>query len=124
MPLGIGRSNGQYSIATTGLTISGFRGSPDIRPERQKELEGGIDAADFERARRTYEADWIFGHERIHQRALTLASSLAHFDAEFPERYLHTVLALDRERVLEVGREILRFDSGVLGWSLPEEGAA
>jgi zinc protease len=87
-------------------------------------LGGALDAAGLERAKRTYEADWIFGHERIHQRALTLASALAHFDADFPERYLSAVLATDRERLLEVGREVLRFDSGVLGWSLPESGAA
>ena len=60
------------------------------------------------------------GHERIHQRALTLASALAHHDAGFPERYLAGVLAASRDRVLEVGREVLRVDSGVLGWSLPE----
>ena len=56
-------------------------------------LDGGLAAAELERARRTYEADWIFGHERIHQRALTLASALAHLDADFPERYLAAVLA-------------------------------
>jgi zinc protease len=86
-------------------------------------LAGGISTDELERARRTYEADWIFGHERIHQRALTLASALAHFDADFPRRYLERVLAADLERVLEVGREVLRFDSGVLGWSLPESEA-
>nr|MDP9178916.1 SusC/RagA family TonB-linked outer membrane protein [Gemmatimonadota bacterium] len=32
----------------TGLTISGGRGSPDIRPERQRELEGGLDAVLFD----------------------------------------------------------------------------
>jgi len=86
-------------------------------------LDGGLDAAELERARRTYEADWIFAHERIHQRALTLASALAHHDAEFPERYLATVLAAAPDRVLEIGREVLRADSGVLGWSLPESPA-
>jgi zinc protease len=83
-------------------------------------LEGGISTDELERARRTYEADWIFGHERIHARSLTLASSLAHFDADFPRRYLERVLRADRDLVLEVGREVLRFDSGVMGWSLPE----
>ncbi len=116
---------GAWSVATELL--------PGIEPERVEAelfrviasvLEGGLDAAQLERARRTYEADWIFGHERIHQRALTLASALAHFDAGFPERYFAAVLAADRDRLLDVGREVLRFDSGVLGWSLPESEAA
>jgi zinc protease len=106
---------------------------PGVEPERVESelfrvlatvLDGGIDAAELERARRTYEADWIFGHERIHQRALTLASALAHHDADFPERYLAAVLAADRDRLLEVARDVLRRDSGVLGWSLPESEAA
>jgi zinc protease len=105
---------------------------PGIAPERVESelfrvlgsvLDGALEMAELERAKRTYEADWIFGHERIHQRALTLASALAHFDADFPERYLGAVLGADRERLLEVGRDVLRFDSGVLGWSLPESEA-
>jgi predicted Zn-dependent peptidase len=107
---------------------------PGVEPERVEAelfqrldaaLRGGVSIEELERARRTYEADWIFGHERIHQRALTLASALAHFDADFPRRHLERVLAADLEQVLAVGREVLRFDSGVLGWSLPEsEGAS
>ena len=106
---------------------------PGVEPEKveaelfgviAKVLDGGFDAAELERARRTYEADWIFGLERIHQRALTLASALAHHEASFPERYLAAVLAASRDSVLEVGREVLRVDSGVLGWSLPEESPA
>jgi zinc protease len=105
---------------------------PDIDPERVEAelfrllagvLAGEVVAADLERARRTYEADWIFGHERIHQRALTLASALAHFDLDFPRRYLAGVLDADLDSVLDAGREVLRFDSGVLGWSLPESEA-
>ena len=116
---------GAWSVATELL--------PGVDPERVEAelfrvlasvLAGAIDTAELERARRTYEADWIFGLERIHQRALTLASALAHFDADFPERYLASVLAADRDRLLEVGRDVLRFDSGVLGWSLPESEAA
>ena len=106
---------------------------PGIEPARVEEelfwllariLEGAVDAADFERARRTYEADWIFGHERVHQRALTLASALAHLDGDFPRRYLERVLEVDLDEVLAVGRETLHRDSGVLGWSLPESEAA
>jgi zinc protease len=105
---------------------------PGVLPERVEAelfrllgaaLDGGITAPELERSRRTYEADWIFGHERIHSRALTLASSLAHFDADFPRRYLERVLEADLDLVLGVGREVLRFDSGVLGWSLPESRA-
>jgi zinc protease len=106
---------------------------PGVEPQRVEEelfrlldaiLAGAVSGEDFERARRTYEADWIFGHQRIHQRALTLASSLAHFDSEFPARYLSRVLATSLEETLAVGRETLRRDSGVLGWSLPESEAA
>ena len=102
---------------------------PGVEPERVEEelfrllaaiLGGDVESAQLERARRTYEADWIFGHERIHQRALTLASSIAHFDVEFPRRYLDRVLAGELDSVLAAGREVLRRDSGVLGWSLPE----
>ncbi|HVR30205.1 MAG TPA: pitrilysin family protein [Thermoanaerobaculia bacterium] len=106
---------------------------PGIEPDRVEEelfrllgciLEGGFAVEDLERARRTYEADWIFGHERVHQRALTLASALAYFDADFPRRYLDHVLEADLDQVLDAGRETLRRDSGVVGWSLPESEAA
>ena len=106
---------------------------PGVEPERVEAelfrvLTTVLDAGSAPRrssaAAAHLEADWIFGHERIHQQALTLASALAHHDADFPERYLASVLAASRDRVLEVGREVLRLDSGVLGWSLPESPAA
>ena len=106
---------------------------PGVEPARVEEelfglletiLAGGVAGGDFERARRTFEADWIFGHERIHQRALTLASALAHFDAEFPRRYLDRVLSADLDEVLAAGRETLVRDSGVVGWSLPADNGA
>lgn len=80
------------------------------------------ETGELERARRTYEADWVFGHERVHQRALTIASALALFDLDFPSSYVERVLASSSEEILDAGRQTLLLDRGVLGWSLPESG--
>lgn len=76
-------------------------------------------AAEIERAKRTFEADWILGHERIHQRASSLACALAHFDVSFPATYIDRLLHTSREELVEVAREILHLDRGVVGWSRP-----
>ena len=48
--------------------------------------------SDLQRAKQLYRADWVFAHEHIYQRALMAASSIAHHDAGFPERYRREVL--------------------------------
>ena len=102
---------------------------PGVEPQRVEEevfrlLAGALEALpgarELERAKRTYEADWVFAHERVHQRALTVASALALFDLDFPQSYMQSVLSSTAEEVLAAGQQCLRLDRGVLGWSLPE----
>ncbi len=75
---------------------------------------------ELERCRRTLAADWVFGHERVHQQALAAGTALTLFDLEHPERQLARLLALPAESLPEVaGRYFDPARSAVLGWSLP-----
>lgn len=103
--------------------------APGVEPARVEErfcalleevVRDGLSETEASRARRTYEADWVFGHERIHQRAVTLASAMASYDAEFAFRYLKAVLHATPADVASASA-FLRPDEGVLGWSLPED---
>jgi zinc protease len=81
------------------------------------------DAEELERAKRILLADWIFGHERVHQQALTVGLALALFDLDYPERQLAAALEVSAERLHELAGRYLDPDrDGVLGWSLPERG--
>lgn len=73
------------------------------------------------RAKKILLTDWLFGHEKIHQLALLLGSSLALFDAEHPFRYLDRLAAAEAADLCEIADRYLA-PAGVLGWSLPREG--
>jgi zinc protease len=76
--------------------------------------------AEIERARQILLADWVFGHERIYQQALTAGFALSFYDLEYPERQLAAMLAVDGARLQEVAARYLQPEAGgVLGWSLP-----
>jgi zinc protease len=77
-------------------------------------------AEEIERARQVVLADWVFGHERIHQQALADGFALAFYDLDFLERHLQATLTVDAPRLQEVAARYLRPEAGgVLGWSLP-----
>jgi len=75
---------------------------------------------EVERARQIATADWVFGHEKVHQQAISLGLSAALFDLDYVNRHLAGLLAASPEQVLEVISRYLRPERGaVLGWSLP-----
>ena len=78
-------------------------------------------AEELERARQITTADWVFGHERVHQQALSAGLALAVFDLEHLDRHLRLLLETGAGRVHEVASRYLRPErGGVLGWSLPK----
>jgi zinc protease len=77
-------------------------------------------ADELERARQITTADWVFGHERVHQQALSAGLALAVFDLDHLDRHLRLLLETGADRVHEVASRYLRPErGGVLGWSLP-----
>ena len=77
-------------------------------------------AEELERARRIVLADWIFGHQRVRQQALSVGAALTLFDLEHPRRLLGqvaTVTAAELEPVIE--RWLVERESTVIGLSLP-----
>ncbi len=77
---------------------------------------------EVERARQIATADWVFGHEKVHQQAISLGLAVALFDAGHLDRHLRGLLETGPERLLEVADRYLRPERGaVLGWSLPRE---
>ena len=57
-------------------------------------------------ARQISVADWVFGHEKVHQQALSVGLALALFDLEYLDLHLERLLATDTDRMLEVGRPL------------------
>ena len=80
---------------------------------------------EIERARKVALADWIFGHEKIHEQALLVGQSVAFWGPSYPVESLGRLLSAGREELLQVAERYLRPEAGgVLGWSLPERGSA
>lgn len=79
-------------------------------------------ADELERARQITTADWVFGHERVHQQALSAGLALAVFDLGHLDRHLRLLMEAGAGRVHEVASRYLRPErGGVLGWSLPRD---
>lgn len=79
------------------------------------------DEVELERARSMMIADWVFAHERIHQRAMVVANAVTLFDAGHPGRVLETACATSgSELSAAVGRWLDPTGLSVAGWSLPE----
>jgi len=77
---------------------------------------------EIERAKHIVLADWVFGHERVHQVALSAGFSLALFDLGHTDRQLRAVVECDAERLRAVAAQYLDPERGaLLGWSLPED---
>ena len=76
---------------------------------------------EIERCRRIASADWVFGHEKVHQQALSVGLALALFDLEHLDLHMERLLETDAARLLDVAERYLRPEHGsVMGWSLPK----
>ena len=75
---------------------------------------------ELERARSQLVSDWVFSHERIHQRSILAATAETLFDAEYPARYIRCVRECASEEIVRVAQDHLSPEAGsVVGWSLP-----
>ncbi len=76
---------------------------------------------EIERCRRIASADWVFGHEKVHQQALSVGLALALFDLDYLDLHMERLLETDTGRLLDVAERYLRPEHGsVMGWSLPK----
>jgi len=79
------------------------------------------DEEELERCRQIAAADWVFGHEKVHQQALSVGVALGLFDLEHLDLHLERLLAADAGHILAVADRHLRPErGGVIGWSLPK----
>src|SRR5262245_10273462 len=79
------------------------------------------DEEELERCRQIAAADWVFGHEKVHQQALSVGVALGLFDLEHLDLHLERLLAAGVGHLLEVADRYLRPErGGVIGWSLPK----
>ncbi len=73
------------------------------------------------RAKKILVADWIFGHEKVHQQALGLGFARAFLGPDHPWAYLERLLAAAGDDLLPVAERFVgQPRDGVLGWSLAE----
>jgi zinc protease len=78
-------------------------------------------AEEVERCRQISVADWVFGHEKVHQQALSVGLALSLFDLEYLDLHLERLLATDTDRMLAAADRYIRPERGsVVGWSLPK----
>ena len=120
------------ALDPTSLTVV-TEALPGVEPERVDEVVLGLladlaerppSAEEVDRAREVLFADWSFGHERISQQALSLASDLALFERGWSERTLEAIAALGPEDVVRSAAARLVPEHGsVIGWSLPDRSA-
>jgi zinc protease len=86
-----------------------------------------VEAEELERARNLVSSDWVFGHERIHQQALSVGVSYSLFGPGHAERTLKRALSVSAGELVEAARRYLDPELGaVVGWMLPapDKGAA
>jgi zinc protease len=131
---------GQLAIAVSadlpdsqlpGALVIGMELLPGVEPQRaEAALRAELErlrrepptGEEIERARQIAVADWIFGHERVHQQALAAGFAVALFDLEHPERELRRIIEASIEEVAPVAQRVLDLDSSsVVAWSLPAE---
>ncbi|MEM1179915.1 MAG: pitrilysin family protein [Acidobacteriota bacterium] len=81
-------------------------------------------SAELARARQLMMADWLFGHERLEQRAFLLGGASALADLALPVRSMERLLNATPDELLRVAGRYLRPERAVIGWSWPEAGDA
>ncbi|HKI04087.1 MAG TPA: pitrilysin family protein [Thermoanaerobaculia bacterium] len=73
------------------------------------------------RCRRIAAADWVFGHEKVHQQALSVGMALTLFDLEHLDFHMERLLETSPDQLLAAAERYLRPERGsVMGWSLPK----
>jgi len=78
---------------------------------------------EMSRARSMLLADWVFGHQRIHQQAVSAASAEALFDPAYPATHLRRLEECSPEQVVaSVRAHLAPATDSVVGWSLPAAG--
>lgn len=101
---------------------------PGVEPRRVEErllaeIEAlrreGPSVEELERARRVLLADWIFGHDKVHQQAFFAATAVALFDVEHPWRYFDRLQSAELATIRQLAERYLVPTAGVIGWSLP-----
>lgn len=96
----------------------------DLRRHLADLVERVPSAEEVERAKQIVRADWVFGHEKVHQQALSAGFALTLYDLGHLDRHLSALLATTPEQLQEMAMRYLDPDrSAVLGWSLPREGS-
>ena len=98
----------------------------EIEEVSRREIErlhrAKLDAERLERARVALVSEWVFGLERVHRQALTVAAGAPFGDGHWAT-YLDRVMRCDASRICEVAdRYLVPSRSAVIGWSFPEVG--
>ena len=100
--------------------------APQVEARLLQELESlrhqGPTDEELARVRRIILADWIFGHDRVHQQAFFAATAIALFDVEHPWTYFDRLLKATAAELRELAQHSLQPATGVIGWSLPSDG--
>lgn len=102
---------------------------PGIEPERveaevlrllEELVTSPPTTEELERARQITTADWVFGHEKVHQQALSAGLAMTVFDLGHLDRHLRRLIETGADQLADVTSRYLRPErGGVLGWSLP-----
>jgi zinc protease len=128
LELCLGVSADLHETQLPGVFTVGAELLPKAEPERveelvRRELEAVRAApapeAEVDRARQILLADWVFGHERVHQQALAAGFALALFDLDHPRRSLERLAAAAPDELQAAAAAHLDPEATVVGWSLP-----
>jgi zinc protease len=120
-----------HETQAPGVFTLGVELLPGVEPAEVEELvaaelrrlrESPVEAAELDRARRVLIADWVFGHEKVHQQALALGVTAALFDETHLERQMARIASTTTSEVREAAARFLIVDEcSTIGWALPDE---
>jgi zinc protease len=93
----------------------------EVRRQLSHLAETPVEEAELDRSRSVLLADWVFSQERVHDRALLIASAETLFGSLHPRAWVRGVLECTPARLSECARRFLSLEHGsVVAWSLPE----
>lgn len=75
---------------------------------------------ELKRVRQVMLSDWLFGHERLDQRAFLLGGAATLADLDLPARSLTRLLAVRRDELLAMAQRHFAPEKAAVGWSWPE----